>query len=256
MSAPALTTVPLATQGERARGCPGSSSRGDGQAAIRIRPVRFTRLIVFGPSLFAWFGCRSHESWVADSGFGRIRWRVGFGRFGRIPGGVRSGDESIETRNLDKLGRFWAILDDFGRFGAILGSKLKLSPKWVPDSDGFGRQSDSDGFGRIPEAQIWNAATQHESPRHADSPQGTLASCRLREIFYPSALQETRVRLKHLLSLDLSSGFQFFASAYRRDARRVGQSHPTSSIRSTSTNQSAPSSRRQRCASCAVVFRL
>jgi hypothetical protein len=80
--------------------------------------------------------------------------------FGRIPGGVRSGDESIETRNLlSKLGRFWAILDEFGRFGAILVSKLKLSPKWVPDSDGFG-QSDSDGFGRIPEAQTWNAATQ------------------------------------------------------------------------------------------------
>ena len=95
--------------------------------------------------------------WVDGSGFGRIRWRVGFGR---ILGGVHSGDESIVTSVLDNFGRFWAILDELGLFWAILASGLKWSSKWIPDSDGVGRESDSDGFGRIPGPQIWNAATQ------------------------------------------------------------------------------------------------
>ena len=78
--------------------------------------------------------------------------------FGRIPGGVHSRDESTVT----------SVLDDFGRIEtiwAILGSGLnKWSSKWIPDSDGFGRESDSDGFGRIPGPQIWNAATQQNDP--------------------------------------------------------------------------------------------
>ena len=32
--------------------------------------------------------------------------------------------------------------------------------KWVPDSDGFGGESDSDEFGRIPGPQIWKSPTQ------------------------------------------------------------------------------------------------
>jgi len=153
-------------------------------AAIRARTCEVTP-----PAALYW--CRRHwsigfqsepnysttKSWDAGSGFGRIRWRVGFGRIradsGRCPlrRRIHGAQKFGQTRTI--LGD----LDDLGRFGAILGLGLKLSPKRVPDSDGFGREWDSDGFGRIPEAQIWNAATKSEKVVHEKKKQRRFRAC-------------------------------------------------------------------------------
>ena len=59
--------------------------------------------------------------------------------FGRIPGGVHSGDESTVTGILDYVGRFWATLDDFGRFWANLDDFRLRGEVAVQMDSGFGR---------------------------------------------------------------------------------------------------------------------
>jgi hypothetical protein len=89
------------------------------------------------------------------------------------------GDASMAGRCKLKLGwRFgirtdsvegWIRTDSGGFRAAPQGISLRYCTvcvgiltlqKWVPDSDGFGRDLDSDGFGRIPGPQVWKSPTQ------------------------------------------------------------------------------------------------
>ena len=72
--------------------------------------------------------------------------------------GIRT--DSVEGRIRMDSGGFRAApqVICFAVFAVCVG--ILTLQKWVPDSDGFGRESDSDGFGRIPGPQIWKSPTQ------------------------------------------------------------------------------------------------
>jgi len=101
-----------------------------GAQAAQVRRCRLT------PGLGWRYGIRT------DSVEGRIRADSVEGRIRADSGGLRAAPQGISLR-----------------YCTVCMGILTLQ-KWVPDSDGFGRESDSDGFGRILGPQIWKSPTQ------------------------------------------------------------------------------------------------
>ena len=91
------------------------------------------------------------NTWVADSGFGRIRWRVGFGRIrvdsGRCPLRRRIHRDQKFGQIGTILGDF-TILDDLGRFWVQSCSCRPNGFRIRTDSVDSRIRTDSDGFQR------------------------------------------------------------------------------------------------------------